>query len=92
MKIKKKTKQKKTAPLESTVFLNVSWKIEITIILYKKMGFRIIQVVQFLHMTLFTSARKFWRQRHSVHVYELLVRVKVNNSVKKCGCSSLMYM
>ena len=56
------------------------------------MGFWIIQVVQFLYTTLLMLASMFWRQRHNVRVYEILVRLKLNNSDKDCGCSTLMCM
>ena len=37
-----------------------------------------------------TLASMFRRQRHHVSLFELLVRVMLNNSEKECGCSSLM--
>ena len=52
------------------------------------MCFRIKQVAQFLYMTLLTLASMFWRQRHKIHVNEILARVKLNNSEKECDCSS----
>ena len=56
------------------------------------MGFYIIKVVQFFYMTFITLASMFKRQRHNVRVNDLLEHVKLNNSDKKCGCSSLICM